>query len=166
MSLHQFFSEICCGWCCTCSAHIFLAHQRALEDSFLTYQMLPLCKGILGTEECASQWVGWGGQSAREFTHTGSTLKQWRIGVGGQITQVYFPLVGNPGLGSVQFFRGCPIGLNFSHQQWCVIINTPFIVCPPFPVSLLFSLTLFPGITFQKTICIHILDLGATGGVS
>lgn len=74
---------------------------------------------------------GWGGQSAGEFPPPGRTLKQWRTGVGGQITQVPSCWWENPGVGSVQFLCGCLPGLGSSHPQRCVTINTPFMVCPP-----------------------------------
>lgn len=106
--------------------------------------MLPLCKGILGTEECAPQCMGWSEcwrvSTSRKDPQTMKDRSWWSRNPGS------FPISGTI-LEWVlcSFSVGVPTGLSSSHPQRCVSI-----LCPLFPISLLLSLTLFPGITFQK----------------
>lgn len=147
---------------------LYLSCPYTLRPSEVTWRqfsyisILPLCKGILGTEECAPQWVGWSEcwrvSTSRKDPQTMKDRSWWSFPISEIILE--WVLCG--------FSVGIPTRLSSSHPQWCVSIT-----CPPFPVSLLLSLTLFPGITFQKTKTkqrktsrnhTQILDLGAALG--
>lgn len=122
----------------TCKQFPYISDASSVQGFFWN-------KGVLSP-------VDGGDQSAREFTSPGRTLKQWRIGVGGQITQDFFSLVRQYWSGFWAVSQGAPCRVKLQSSTVVdVIINTPFIIWPPFPVSLLLSLILFPGITFQKS---------------